>query len=106
MCVNGCFRSALVLRTGLMHLKIGETVMHPAYQPYPRYGRVLKAVDDEQVLVTNVQCGDPRCAAEHHHEDVVWRTAEVVSDHAYQARAEWEEGRKSSPNAVIAEEES
>jgi hypothetical protein len=84
-----------------MQVKIGDVVMHPGYQPYPRYGRVIRQLDDDQILVTQVQCGDPRCAAEHHHGDLVWSAADVVAALAYQPRADWEEGRKSSPNALV-----
>jgi len=84
-----------------MQVVIGDLVMHPGYQPYPRYGRVVEQLDPAQVRVTAVQCGDPRCAAEHAHGDLVWRTDDLVATAAYQARADWEEGRKSSPNAVI-----
>ena len=45
-----------------MQVKIGDIAMLPGYHPYPRYGRVAKQVDDEHVLVTQVECGDPRCA--------------------------------------------
>ena len=77
--------------------------MLPGYLPYPLYGRVTKVDDDGHVHVTDVQCGDPRCASEHHHGATVWRAADVVAVRAYQARADWEEGRMSSPNAVVAE---
>jgi len=90
----------------MLHIKIGDMVEHPQYHPYPRYGRAVKEIGDGQVQVTNVECGDPRCATEHHHGDAVWRTADLVSARAYQARAEWEEGRLSSPNAVIVEDKS
>ena len=75
--------------------------MLPGFKPYPRYGRVAKSIDAEQVLVTQVQCGDPRCAAEHAHGDVVWNAAELEATQAYQPRATWELGRKSSPNAAV-----
>jgi hypothetical protein len=88
-----------------MHVKIGDRVMLPGYHPYPRYGRVAKEMEDGRVAVTQVECGDPRCASEHVHGDVVWPAAELLSAQAYQARADWEEGRKSSPNAVIVEDE-
>jgi hypothetical protein len=88
-----------------MQAKIGDVVMLPGYHPYPRYGRVAKDLGDGQVLVTQVECGDPRCASEHVHADVVWAAGDLLSAHAYQPRADWEEGRKSSPNAVIADDE-
>ena len=75
--------------------------MIPGYSPYPRYGRVAKAVDAECVLLTQIQCGDPRCAAEHAHSDLVCRTTVLEAVQAYQPRAGWELGRRSSPNAVI-----
>lgn len=78
-------------------------VMLPGYAPYPRYGRVDRYADAENVVVNRVQCGDPRCAAEHTHGDVVWRAAELEATQAYQPRAGWELGRRSSPNAPIAE---
>ncbi len=83
-----------------MLIQIDDTVMLPGYAPYPRYGRVAK-IDGDRVLVTQVHCGDPRCAAEHHHGDVAWPLEELRAVRAYQPRAEWEEGRKSSPNAVV-----
>ena len=63
--------------------------------------RVVKIEDGGAVHVTNVQCGDPRCVAEHRHAEQVWPAAAVCAARAYQARAGWEEGRKSSPNAPI-----
>jgi hypothetical protein len=84
-----------------MLIRIGDVVMLPGYAPYPRYGCVAEIEDDERLRVTQVQCGDPRCAAEHHHGDVVWSGADVVAVRAYQPRAEWEEGRKSSPNVSL-----
>ena len=75
--------------------------MIPGYAPYPRYGRVERQVDDEHVLVAQVQCGDPRCASEHQHSDVIWRAADLEAAQAYQGRAGWEAGRKSSPNAMV-----
>ncbi|HVO24712.1 MAG TPA: hypothetical protein VMW56_13900 [Candidatus Margulisiibacteriota bacterium] len=83
-----------------MDVHIGSLVMLPGYAPYPRYGRVEK-VEDGQVRLTNVHCGDPRCAAEHCHGDVVWPVDALLAIQAYQPRADWEEGRKSSPNAVV-----
>jgi len=86
-----------------MDVQIGSIVMLPGYAPYPRYGHVVK-VEDNGVHLTHVHCGDPRCAAEHHHRDVVWPLQELQAVQAYQPRADWEEGRKSSPNAVVIEE--
>ena len=83
-----------------MNVQIASLVMFPGYTPYPRYGRVVK-VEDGSVHLTHVRCGDPRCAAEHHHGDVVWPLPELRAVQAYQPRADWEEGRKSSPNAVV-----
>jgi hypothetical protein len=85
---------------GRMNVAIGTLVMLPGYAPYPRYGHVMQ-VDDGRVHVTHVHCGDPRCAAEHRHGDVVWPLEELRAVHAYQPRAGWEEGRLSSPNAVV-----
>jgi hypothetical protein len=81
-------------------IRIGDVVMLPGYAPYPRYGRVAKIEDGQHLRVTDVQCGDPRCAAEHRHSDQVWPIEATCATRAYQARAAWEEGRKSSPNAV------
>ena len=84
-----------------MVIQFDSIVMLPGYAPYPRYGRVAKIEDDNHVHVTGVHCGDPRCAPEHHHGDVVWPLEELRAVRAYQPRAEWEEGRKSSPNAPL-----
>ena len=84
-----------------MPIQIDAIVMLPGFKPYPRYGRVTKHIDDERVLVTQVQCGDPRCAAEHQHGDGVWNAAELEATQAYQPRAPWEHGRKSSPNTPV-----
>jgi hypothetical protein len=84
-----------------MPVEPGDTVMLPGYTPYPRYGRVGACEDADRVRVTEVQCGDPRCAAEHQHHDETWRLADLAAAHAYQPRAGWEEGRTSSPNAPI-----
>lgn len=84
-----------------MPIQIDAIVMLPGFKPYPRYGRVTKHVDDTHVLVTQVQCGDPRCAAEHQHGDGVWDAAELEAVQAYQPRAPWEHGRKSSPNTPV-----
>jgi len=84
-----------------MAITIDATVMLPGYAPYPRYGRVVKLVDDAHVQVIAVQCGDPRCAAEHMHGDGVWACADLEAANAYQPRAGWESGRKSSPNTPI-----
>ena len=86
-----------------MNVQLDSMVMLPGYAPYPRYGRVAKLVDDEHVLVTEVICGDPRCATEHAHNDGVWKASDLEAVQAYQPRAGWELGRKSSPNAVIEE---
>jgi hypothetical protein len=83
-----------------MKVDLDSTVMLPGYAPYPRYGRVAKCIDDDHVAVTQVICGDPRCASEHAHGDVVWKSADLEAVNAYQPRADWELGRKSSPNAV------
>jgi hypothetical protein len=83
-----------------MNVEIGSLVMLPGYAPYPRYGHVVK-VEDGRAHLTRVHCGDPRCAAEHHHGDVVWPLEELHAVQAYQPRADWEEGRKSSPNAPV-----
>lgn len=84
-----------------MLVQIGDIVMLPGYTPYPRFGRVVKLEDGDRVCVTDVQCGDPRCAAEHRHGDQTWLAADVCAATAYQPRANWEEGRKSSPNAPV-----
>lgn len=84
-----------------MALEIGEVVMLPGDAPYPRYGRVTAREANGRVRVGGVQCGDPRCAAEHQHADQVWTASELLAAQAYQPRARWEEGRKSSPNAPI-----
>jgi len=76
--------------------------MLPGYLPYPRYGRVAKLLDEKSVLISQVHCGDPRCAAEHAHGDGVWPADALEAVAAYQPRATWEHGRKSSPNAPIA----
>jgi hypothetical protein len=56
---------------------------------------------DERVRVASVQCGDPRCATEHSHEEQIWQIAELEAVRAYQPRALWEDGRKSSPNTPL-----
>jgi len=89
------------LATGGMEIRRNEIVMLPGYAPYPRFGRAAHIEADGRVLVTEVQCGDPRCAAEHHHGDQVWRLDQLEAARAYQPRAGWEEGRKSSPNAML-----
>jgi hypothetical protein len=93
-------RTASHVIEGRMNVQIGTVVMLPGYAPYPRYGHVVQ-VEDGRVHLTQVHCGDPRCAAEHHHGDVVWALSELQAVQAYQPRADWEAGRKSSPNAVI-----
>jgi hypothetical protein len=75
--------------------------MLPDFKPYPRFGRVTALEDEEHVRITNVQCGDPRCAAEHSHGDQVWEIAALGAVQAYQPRAPWEHGRKSSPNTPL-----
>jgi hypothetical protein len=82
-----------------MPIQIDTIVMLPGFKPYPRFGRVAQRLDDN-VRVTQVQCGDPRCAAEHAHGDTMWNVAELEAAQAYQPRAPWEQGRRSSPNAV------
>jgi hypothetical protein len=85
-----------------MAVALDTLVMLPGYAPYPRYGRVAKLLDTGTVLVSQVQCGDPRCEAEHAHGDVVWSVDALEAVTAYQPRATWERGRKSSPNAPVA----
>jgi len=82
-----------------MNVQIGSLVMLPGYAPYPRYGYVTK-VEDGRAQLTHVHCGDPRCASEHHHGDITCPVDELLAAQAYQPRADWEEGRRSSPNAV------
>ena len=84
-----------------MPIPLNATVMLPSYTPYPRYGRVASHEDAQRVRVTRVQCGDPRCTAEHKHADEVWTVADLLVAGVYQPRASWEEGRKSSPNAPV-----
>jgi len=84
-----------------MEIRRDEMVTLPGYVPYPRFGRVARIDADGRGVVTDVQCGDPRCAAEHHHSDQVWRLDQLEAARAYQPRAEWEGGRVSSPNAVL-----
>ena len=84
-----------------MPVQINDIVMHPAYAPYPRYGRVVRLEDDDRVAVTQVHCGDPRCSAEHNHADQVWPLAQLLAAGGYQPRAAWELGRKNSPNATV-----
>lgn len=84
-----------------MSLTENQIVMLPGYAPYPRYGRIAAIVDADLVRVTNVHCGDPRCAAEHHHADLIWSASELAATAAYQPRAPWEHGRKGSPNAPV-----
>lgn len=86
--------------TDNMQARIGDVVMLPKYVPYPRYGRAVR-MEEDRVYVTDVACGDPRCAAEHRHADEAWLLAEVRAADAYQPRAVWEHGRKSSPNAPL-----
>lgn len=91
---------ALLSYPETMNIEIGCTVTLPRFTPYPRHGRVV-AVTDEGVQVDNVLCGDPRCAAEHSHSPQTWPLADVEAVTAYQPRAAWERGRKSSPNAPL-----
>ena len=84
-----------------MAIAIDTFVTNPGYKPYPRFGRVVELLPDDKLRVTSVQCGDPRCAAEHHHGDVVWNAGDLEASNAYQVRAGWESGRVSSPNAPI-----
>jgi hypothetical protein len=84
-----------------MALDKNQLVMLPGYAPYPRYGRTAEILENDQVRVVDVQCGDPRCASEHHHADQVWNGADLEAAVAYQPRAAWEQGRKSSPNTPV-----
>ena len=84
-----------------MQVQIGDIVMLPGYRPYPRYGCVAAIEDGERVRVTGISCGDPRCAAEHHHGDMIWCVADLEGAKAYQPRALWEAGRRSSPNVPV-----
>ncbi len=84
-----------------MRIQIDDIVALPGYAPYPRYGRVVTRADGDRLRITDVHCGDPRCAAEHRHGDEVWEAADLEAVRAYQARAGWEAGRKSSPNAPV-----
>ena len=83
-----------------MAIEVGAMVMVPAYAPYPRFGRVA-AIDDGQVHVVQVQCGDPRCMSEHRHADQTWHLADLEAAETYQPRASWEEGRRNSYNAPV-----
>ena len=84
-----------------MKLAVDDYVMLPGLTPYPRYGRIAATDEDGRVRVTRVHCGDPRCASEHRHGDELWPPDELLGARAYQPRAPWEHGRKSSPNAPI-----
>lgn len=84
----------------LMRVRIGDHVMLPDYAPYPRFGQARQQ-DSDHIRVGQVYCGDPRCVAEHQHSDEIWPLANVRAARAYQARADWEQGRKSSPNAPL-----
>lgn len=86
---------------GAMNIEIGQAVTIPSFTPYPLFGRV-QALDESGVHVTDVQCGDPRCPSEHAHSPQVWPLASVEGSRAYQPRAPWEWGRKTSPNTPIA----
>jgi len=83
-----------------MDIEVGQTVALPRFSPYPRFGRVV-AIAEEAVQVEDVQCGDPRCPSEHVHGSQLWPLAEIESVKAYQPRAPWEWGRKTSPNTPI-----
>ena len=83
-----------------MSIEIGDTVALPEFTPYPRFGRIV-AIGDEGVQVDHIQCGDPRCTAEHVHGAEIWPAAAIESAGAYQPRAPWEWGRKASPNTPI-----
>jgi len=78
---------------------IDDIVGLPGFTPYPWYGRVV-TFEEDQVRVTDVHCGDPRCLAEHQHADQVWPVAALEAAQAYQPQAGWELGRKSAPNAT------
>lgn len=84
-----------------MEVKTGTYVSLPRCVPYPQYGRVMRLLEGDCVLVTEVECGDPRCPSEHQHSDAVWPIALPEAAHAYQGRASWENGRFNSPNAVL-----
>ncbi len=84
-----------------MALDKNQLVMLPGYAPYPRYGRAAEILENGQVRVLDIQCGDPRCAAEHHHSDQLWNCADLEAAAAYQPRAAWEQGRTSSPNTPV-----
>ncbi len=84
-----------------MEVKPNAMVMWPCFTPFPRYGRMVKMLDESRVLVTQVSCGDPRCTAEHRHIDAAWPVAEVEDAAAYQGRGSWEEGRKITQNALV-----
>jgi hypothetical protein len=84
-----------------MQVMIGCIVMLPGYAPYPRYGRVAGLIGADGVRITQMQCGDPRCAAEHGHGEVVWLIAELEAAQAYQPRASWEAGRSGAANAPV-----
>lgn len=104
--VAGCDSEHVALTAGAvyqwaMRIAPGTLVCLPRFAPYPLYGRVVEMVDEQHVRVTQVECGDPRCASEHAHADAVWPAEQVESAHAYQGRAAWEEGRMNSPNAVL-----
>ncbi|GBD25748.1 hypothetical protein HRbin30_01072 [bacterium HR30] len=87
-----------------MRIEPGTLVCRPRFAPYPLYGRVVAMLGDDTVQVTDIECGDPRCASEHVHADAVWPVQELESAFAYQGRAEWELGRLNSPNAVVVPE--
>ena len=83
-----------------MSIAVEEVVMLPDYAPYPRYGRVVSR-GEAGVHVTDVYCGDPRCAAEHQHGAQTWANTEICHATAYQPQAPWEHNRYSSPHALL-----
>ena len=84
-----------------MRLQLNDLVMLPGCHPYPRYGHVAAIEDAEQVRVTRITCGDPRCAAEHQHGDMIWPAADLEAIMAYQPRARWEAGPRSLAEVSI-----
>lgn len=84
-----------------MRFSVGDNVSLPRFLPYPLFGRVV-AVTDEGLQVEAVQCGDPRCAAEHAHQPQTWPTDDVEGARAYQPRASWEGKRLVTYNTPVA----
>lgn len=80
-----------------MAIPLSTFVLNPRYAPYPRFGHVVETRDDGRLVVTDVQCSDPRCAAEHSHGTAVWEPEGLVDASAYQGQAGWEQGRDVSP---------